>query len=193
DDLDDIIGSMVQYFEGNERLKEAFVNLDCDGNRQLVERVDLRPTGYSTNHPSEFHGELLGREQLPIRFEGFRRRESLGEFELDLPGFYNVVNAMGAIAVCRRIGVDPEAIREGLGTYEGVENRFTISSGGGVTIVKDYVSHPTGIRKVLEATADMVEGRVFAVFKPYRYTLTDYLQDEYGDAFEVADCALITE
>ena len=177
DGLDAIIGSMVDYFEENERLKEAFVNLDCDGNRRLVEHVDMRPTGYSTNHPSEFRGELLGREQLPIEFEGYRRRESLGEFELDLPGFYNVVNAMGAIAVCRRIGVDVEAIREGLRTYEGVENRFTISSGGGVTIVKDYVSHPTGIRKVLESAEGLAEGRIITVFKPYRYTLIDYLED----------------
>ena len=191
--LDAIIGSMVDYFEENERLKEAFVNLDCDGNRRLVEQVDMRPTGYSTNHPSEFRGELLGREQLPIAFEGYRRRESLGEFELDLPGFYNVVNAMGAIAVCRRIGVEVEAIREGLRTYEGVENRFTISSGGGVTIVKDYVSHPTGIRKVLESAQGLADGKVMTVFKPYRYTLIDYLEDEYGEAFQGADRAVITK
>jgi len=193
DDLDDIIGSMVEYIEDNERLKEAFVNLDCDGNRKLVERVDLRPTGYSTNHPSEFRGELLGREQLPIRFEGCRRQTSFGEFELDLPGFYNVVNAMGAIAVCRRIGVDLEAIREGLRTYAGVENRFTISSGGGVTIVKDYVSHPTGIRKVIESARGLADGRIITVFKPYRYTLIDYLEDEYGEAFQEADHSVITE
>ncbi|MFP4598594.1 MAG: UDP-N-acetylmuramate--L-alanine ligase [Persicimonas sp.] len=193
DGLDDIIDNMIDFMESNERLKEAFVNLDCDGNRNLCERVGLRPTGYAVEHRAEFRGELLGPGQLPIEFEGVHRNESLGRFELNLPGRYNVVNAMGAMAVCRRIGVEVEAIREGLKTYAGMENRFTIASGGGVTIVKDYISHPTGMRKVLQSAQDLTEGRIFSVFKPYRYTLIKYLQDEYGAAFQGSDEVIITK
>jgi len=191
--LEEIIDSMVGFFEEDQRLKEGFVNLDCDGNRELVRRVDLRPTGYGTEHATEFAGELKGRDQLPIEFEAYRRNDSLGAFELNLPGLYNVVNAVGAIAVTSRLGVSPEDIREALATYEGVENRFTISRGGGVTIVKDYVSHPTGIQKVLESARDLSDGRLISVFKPYRYTLIDYMKDEYGAAFEECDEAIITE
>lgn len=193
DGLEDIIGSMVEFFEQNERLKEGFVNLDCDGNRELARRVDMRPTGYGTEYATEFAGELQGTGQFPIEFDAFRRNERLGAFELELPGLYNVVNAVGAIAVTSRLGVAPETIREALATYEGVENRFTISRAGGVRIVKDYVSHPTGIRKVLESARDLGDGRLISVFKPYRYTLIDYLKDEYGEAFRESDEAVITE
>ncbi len=193
DGLDDIIANMQRFMESNERLKEAFVNLDCDGNRRLCELVALRPTGYAIEHRAEFHGELLGPGQLPIEFEAFHRNETLGPCELNLPGRYNVVNAMGALAVCRRLGVGMDAIREGLKTYKGMENRFTIASGGGVTIVKDYVSHPTGMRKVLQSAQDLVDGRIFSVFKPYRYTLIKYLQDEYGKAFAGSDEVIITK
>jgi UDP-N-acetylmuramate--alanine ligase len=89
--------------------------------------------------------------------------------------------------------VPTDAIREALATYEGVENRFTISRGGGVTIVKDYISHPTGIQKVLESAVPMAEGKVYSVFKPYRYTLIDYLKDEYGQAFQGSDEVLLTK
>jgi UDP-N-acetylmuramate--alanine ligase len=193
DGLDDIIANMVDFMESNERLKEVFVNLDCDGNRRLCELVGLRPTGYAVEHRAEFHGTLLGPGQLPIEFEAFHRNESLGACELNLPGRYNVVNAMGAIAVARRIGVPVEAIREGLKTYKGMENRFTIATGGGVTIVKDYISHPTGMRKVLQSAQDLVDGRIISVFKPYRYTLIKYLQEEYGKAFEGSDEVVITK
>ena len=193
DGLDDIIANMVDFMESNERLKEAFVNLDCDGNRRFCEIVGLRPTGYAVEHRAEFHGKLLGPGQLPIEFEAFHRNESLGAFELNLPGRYNVVNAMGAAAVARRIGVGVDAIREGLKTYSGMENRFTIASGGGVTIVKDYVSHPTGMRKVLQSAQDLVDGRIISVFKPYRYTLIKYLQEEYGKAFAGSDEVIITK
>lgn len=192
DGLDDIIAKMASFLESNTRLKEAFVNLDCAGNRELVERVNLRPTGYSMEHRAEFRGELLDKGQLPIRYRAYHRDEVLGDWELNLPGRYNVVNAMGAIAVARRIGVAPEVIGEALATYKGLENRFTIAQGGGVTIVKDYISHPTGIKKVLESAKDLVDGRVISVFKPYRYTLIKYLKDEYGEAFQGSDEVIIT-
>jgi UDP-N-acetylmuramate--alanine ligase len=193
DGLDDIIGKMVDYFESNERLREAFVNLDCQGNRQFVEQVAMRPTGYATEHKAEFRGELLGPGQLPIEFAAYHRNEKLGEYELNLPGRYNVVNAMGAIAIARRIGVAPDVIGEALETYEGMENRFTIDSAGGVTIVKDYNSHPTAMKKVLESAQDLVDGRIISIFKPYRYTLIKYLQHEYGEAFQGSDEVIITK
>ena len=193
DDLDHIIDSMREYLEDNDRLREAFVNLDCAGNRRLVENSSLRPTGYSLEHSSEFHGKIIGEGQFPIHFEAFHRTTSLGEFDLNLFGRYNVVNAMAAIAVCRRIGVELEQIREALGTYSGLENRFTLLQGGGITIVKDYNSHPTCMRKVLESARDLVDGRIISIFKPYRYTLIKYLQDEYGTAFQGSDEVIITK
>lgn len=193
DDLDDIIGSMGRYIETNLSLKEVFLNLDCEGNRQLAKDLKLRPTGYSVEHDTEFKGELIGNGQLPIRFKAFRRGEELGEFELNLPGRYNVVNAMAALAVAFRIGVDLPTIREALASYAGMENRFTIVHGGGVTFVKDYNSHPTCMRKVLESARDLVDGRIVSIFKPYRYSLIKYLQHEYGAAFEGSDEVIITK
>ena len=193
EDLDDIIAKMIDYLEKNERLKEAFVNLDCQGNREMVSRLGMRPTGYSMEHRSEFRGEIVGAGQLPIEFQAFRRHEELGRFELNLPGRYNVVNAMGAMTIALRLGVEVDVIREALRTYSGMENRFTIEHGGGVTIVKDYNSHPTCMRKVLESARDLVDGRIITVFKPYRYTLIKYLQDEYGKAFAGSDEVIITK
>lgn len=191
-DLEDILRNMRAFIVENPRLKDAFFNLDCQGNRQLVEALDMRPTGYGVEHRAEFHAALVGEGQLPLRFTATDGGTAIGEFSLDLPGRYNVVNAIAAIAVSRRIGVPVEAIVQGLATYQGLENRFTIAQGGGVTIVKDYNSHPTCMRKVLESARDLVDGRIFSVFKPYRYTLIKYLQDEYGRAFEGSDEVIIT-
>jgi UDP-N-acetylmuramate--alanine ligase len=191
-DLDDIIGNMRRFLTENPRLKEAFVNLDCAGNRQLVAELETRPTGYGMEHKTEYHAELVGKGQLPLRFNALRRDELLAELTLDLPGRYNVVNAIGAAAVAHRIGVPTEAIVEAMRTYEGLENRFTIERGGGVTVVKDYNSHPTCMRKVLESARDLVDGRIISVFKPYRYTLIKYLADEYGAALAGSDEVVIT-
>lgn len=192
DDWEDIITKMQSFIEDNPRLKEIFINLDCEGNRRMAERLTLRPTGYGMEHNTEWRAQLSGPGQLPIQFTATHKKRELGEFELNLPGRYNVVNAMAAMAVARRVGVDIPTIQQALSTYTGLENRFTIASGGGVTAVKDYNSHPTCMRKVLESARDLVDGRIFSVFKPYRYTLTKYLQDEYGAAFHGSDEVIIT-
>ena len=153
----------------------------------------MRPTGYSVEHGAEWRGEVLGDGTLPIEFKAFHRNVEVGQFELNLPGRYNVVNAMAAIAVTQRIGVDIETIKSALASFRGMENRFTIERGGGVTVVKDYNSHPTCMRKVLESARDMSPGRIVSIFKPYRYTLIKYLQHEYGSAFAGTDEVIITK
>lgn len=192
DDLDDIIRTMAEVVDGNAGLEKAFVNGDCDGNRRLVELVDREVVTYGVETACDYHAVLDEGAQLPLRFEAFRRGESLGRFELPLPGRYNVTNAMAAIAVADHLGASVEAMRRGLADFKGLENRFTIVRAGGVAIVKDYNSHPTAMRKVLASARDLTDGRIVSIFKPYRYTLTNYLKDEYATAFAGSDEVIIT-
>ena len=188
----DIIVSMARIIEANGRLRRAFVNIDCDGNRQMLERVTKPVTTYAVEREAEYRAVLLDQGQMPLRFEVFRRGEKLGEVSLPLPGRYNVGNAIGAIAVCDHLGVPFEAMQRGLADFKGLDNRFTIVDADGLFVVKDYNSHPTAIRKVLDSATDLAKGRVVSIFKPYRYTLTSYLQDEYATAFEGSNEVIIT-
>jgi UDP-N-acetylmuramate--alanine ligase len=191
--IEDIIGSMAEYVRGNPNLEHLFVNADCEGNRRLMDMVDTKTTTYGIDRDDvDFRGELLGRGQMPIPYRVWRGEELLGEGTLDLPGRYNVVNACGAIAVAVDLGVPPKVAIEALATYRGLENRFTINEAGGVYLVKDYNSHPTCMRKVLESARDLVTGRLISVFKPYRYTLMNYLGDEYAACFQGSDKVVIT-
>lgn len=188
----DIIVSMARIIEANGRLRRAFVNVDCDGNRQMLERVTKPVTTYAVERDAEYRAVLLDQGQMPLRFEVFRRGEKLGEVTLPLPGRYNVGNAIGAIAVCDHLGVPFEAMQRGLADFKGLDNRFTIVEADGVFVVKDYNSHPTAIRKVLDSAKDLAKGRIVSIFKPYRYTLTSYLQDEYATAFGGSSEVIIT-
>jgi UDP-N-acetylmuramate--alanine ligase len=191
-DLEHIIESMAEVVNTNASLQNLFVNIECDGNRRLRSLVERPVITYGLTDDAEFTARILGAAQMPIRFEVVVRGESWGEFELPVAGRYNVTNALGAIAVAQSLGCSRAAMREGLATYGGLENRFTIADADGITIVKDYNSHPTAIRKVLQSARDLADGRIFSVFKPYRYTLTSYLQDEYATAFDGSDTVVIT-
>ena len=63
----------------------------------------------------------------------------------------------------------------------------------GVTIVKDYLSHPTGMKKVLDSAQRFDHERIWCVFKPYRFTLMRYHGRDYAEAFLGANQVLITK
>ncbi|MEO1267327.1 MAG: UDP-N-acetylmuramate--L-alanine ligase [Myxococcota bacterium] len=191
-DLNNIIEAMARFIEDNPNLEALYINGDCAGNRTLIERLSRPVTTYGMETDVDVRGELLGQGQMPTRFAVSRHGERLGEAELNLPGRYNIVNACGAIAVAMDLGVPFETAATALARFEGLENRFTIVEAGGVYLVKDYISHPTGMRKVLQSARDLVEGRLISVFKPYRYTLMKYLADEYATAFDGSDQVVIT-
>lgn len=192
DDLDHIIRSMANYLDNNPNLEQAFVNADCEGNRRLLEMTGKPVTTYGQSEHAELRATLLGENQFPMRFEVSRHGDRLGEVEMSIPGLYNVTNACGAIAVTTHIGVPFEQAAKALSTFSGLENRFSIVRAGGITIVKDYISHPTGMKRVLESARGLTDGRIFTVWKPYRYTLLNYLQDEYATAFAGSHEVLIT-
>jgi UDP-N-acetylmuramate--alanine ligase len=184
------IGDIIDSLSQNERLKEAFINLDCDGNRRLCERIGLRPTGYAVEHRAEFHGQVLG--EAPVEFEAFHRNEALGAFELGLPGRYNVVNALGALAVARRLGVEQAAIRQGLASYAGMQSRLEGASGGGVTIVKER-PRPVAVRQAIESLDGRVDkARLLCVFELPRDTPEGLEPSAWARAFSGVDEVLVT-
>lgn len=193
DDLDAIIEAMRDAIMSYERLERVFVNTDCAGNRRLIDLIDRPVTTYGLEGNPDWKGTLVRRAPLPVRFRVAHKGEDLGEFEMPLPGGYNVQNALAALAVTASIGVDIEDARRALADFHGLENRFTIVEAAGVHIVKDYNSHPTAMRKVLQNARELGDGRIYSVFKPYRYTLINYLKDEYATAFVGSDQVVITE
>ena len=191
--IDELVEAMQQFLESNHCLKEAFINLDCLGNRELVSRAALRPTGYALEHRAEFRGERIPGSEP--QFTAFHRDLELGEFSLSIPGGYNAVNALGALAVAYRLGIDIDVIAEALRTFEGLENRYTVATGGGVTIVKDFVRHPTAVgrvmRSVLSERAD--EDRVVAVCQ-LPSPIGDFGDiDAFADALDGCDEVLLVD
>ncbi len=118
-----------------------------------------------------------------------------GEFELQVPGRHNVLNALAALAVANHLGVDLAGARATLSRFQGAARRFQVKGEfGGVLIVDDYAHHPTEIRATLAAAKNRYPGRhIWAVFQPHTYSRTRALVGEFAEAFADADHVLITE
>jgi UDP-N-acetylmuramate--alanine ligase len=176
-------------------VKATEVFADFHGGRFVLSREpgatasDVR----TARPPSE--GDAPGRQSAEAgatASAASNNRASVGAFRTVVPGLHNLDNCVAAAAVGLHLGVRASALDAAFSTFRGLENRFSIIERAGRTVIKDYISHPTGIRRVLQA-AKTSGRKTTAVFKPYRFTMVNYLQDDYAEAFHDADHTIITE
>ena len=205
-DWDALAGAVVRFYEDNPRLELAVFNHDDAGARRIHERVQhlsqrdppVRMLTFGFEAGADYRGQALKTARMRGAFDVAIGRQDgqirpLGSVEIGLPGAYNAANMLGAFATCHALAMPFAALAQAMPTYLGLENRFTLVDAAGIEVVKDYISHPTGIRRVLQAASSQSEGPVVAVFKPYRFTMIHYLQDDYSRAFADADAVVITE
>ncbi len=161
--------------------------------REILRRAGRTAITFGRGEGCDYRMTSLRLVGFGSRFTVSGPRGDLGEFALELPGEYNALNAVAALSVALEEGADVEACRAALPSFRGLENRFTLVRAGRHLVVKDYISHPAGIRAVLAGARAFAKARVVAVFKPYRFTMIHYLGDEYRTAFADADLTLVTE
>ena len=100
---------------------------------------------------------------------GFRIRYENEDIFLRLPGFYNLRNAVGALAVARFAGFSPAEIKAGLESVSNLPGRTEILKIGGkqrpLTVIKDcYNANPDSMQHALEFAAGLQpEGRLVLV------------------------------
>ena len=121
--------------------------------------------------------------------------ESLGRISLQVPGDYNVRNALAAAAVALELDVSFDDIQNGLNTFSGVDRRFQICGKvDGVTVVDDYAHHPTELCSALRAArGGWKNGRIHCVFQPHLYSRTQQFQKEFAEALMLADSAVLMD
>jgi UDP-N-acetylmuramate--alanine ligase len=130
-------------------------------------------------------------------------RVSDARVHLQMPGIYNVQNALAAYAAALELGVDEASALRTLTAFGGIRRRFEVRNrepirvGGevmDVILVDDYAHHPTAIAATLEAARGCFPGRrLLAVFQPHMYSRTRTFFEQFLHAFDQADVAVIAD
>jgi len=171
----EMLDDLEPHFRGRRLLRYG-ISADADLRLEQVREVD---------------GGVSFDARLGERVRGGARL--LEGLRLPIPGEYNALNALAAIAVMSEIGMRDEAIEEGLRSFCGVARRFThVGDWNGVSVYDDYAHHPVEIAAVLKAARRAARGRVIAVMQPHRYSRLKGLLGEFAQCFADADIAIIT-
>ena len=165
----------------------------------LIARIgDRRVIAYGLSPQADVRGVDLKTEEggsmfsveIIDRVDGSRHR--IDALRLPMPGEYNVLNALAAVAVARELGIDETVLRRALAEFKGVKRRFTVTgSAGGITVIDDYGHHPVEIASVLAAARRISGGKVIAVAQPHRFTRLRDLFEEFCTCFNDADAVIV--
>lgn len=154
----------------------AIINADCPLLRPHFKRCKTRIL-FGENDDADLR--LTDRSPDPEQADHWRF-EVNGRvwFSLALPGRHNAMNALAAVAVGRRMGLDDETIRAGLLSVKPDAMRMMTQVVGGVTFHNDaYNANPDSVAAALETFAEITANA------PRRVVLL-------GDMLELGDEAI---
>ena len=123
---------------------------------------------------------------------------SLGHVSLQLSGDHNLSNALAAIAIGRKLGLEFSIIAEALASFEGAKRRFEYKGEyQGAALIDDYAHHPSEINCTLQAGKSRLPQynakRLVAIFQPHRYSRTATFLEEFAQCFQDADVVIVTD
>jgi UDP-N-acetylmuramate: L-alanyl-gamma-D-glutamyl-meso-diaminopimelate ligase len=112
------------------------------------------------------------------------------EFEMNLAGEHNALNATAAAALAFGMGIGKESIQSALASFKSVKRRLEVRAIiNGITVIDDFAHHPTAIRETLRALRSVYpQSRLWAVLEPRSNTLRrKVLQNDLVESLRLAD------
>ena len=114
--------------------------------------------------------------------------------DMQVLGRHNIYNALGAIATAWKLGIDGEAVREGLATFVGAYRRMQFKGRfNGADVYDDYAHHPDELAATIAAVCTLDYKRVVIAFQPHTYTRTKALFEEFVEQLQKADHVVLAE
>lgn len=154
---------------------KIIINADDD----ILKKLDItNAITFSISEPSNYRPEFYICEDLKSKFilDGV-------EFNLQIPGRYNILNALACITTLCEFGIAKETIAPILSRFKGIERRFDIhlNNNSGL-VIDDYAHNPHKISSLMEVTA-RIKDSICYIFQPHGYGPTKLMKDGYIDVF----------
>ena len=155
---------------------------------ELAEKAARRVITYGFDEGCSVRCRVLGRNGIGTRFEATFPDGQTVSSVTRVPGDHMALNGTASLAAAWFLGLDVVAAAEALSGFSGVRRRFDlVGEVDGVTVVDDYAHHPTEVRATLSAARALDFKRIVVLFQPHRYSRTEALAGDFGDAFADAD------
>lgn len=165
--FENYVGAKRRLFKltnrNNKGLRVGVINAE-DPNAKLFESDIDQPITYGLRageiRASDIKASSIGSD-FTVKREG---QESL-KIHVNLPGSFNVYNALAAVGVGLALQMKPGQIEKGIAALEAVEGRMTtIDEGQDFSVVVDYAHTPDSFEKLFKDLKPVVKGKLVVMF-----------------------------
>ncbi|MBR4774763.1 MAG: UDP-N-acetylmuramate--L-alanine ligase [Bacteroidales bacterium] len=137
------------------------------------------------------HADQLGCFHFDLKYPG----GILKDVRVGVPGWVNAENSVAAAAIALTYGLDPQAVKEAIGTFEGVKRRLEVHvNAPGLAYIDDYAHHPAELTSAISSIRDIFPGRkLTGIFQPHLYTRTRDFAGEFAEALSKVDKLILLD
>ena len=167
---------------------------------KLIPRVNdgVEIFSYSSSEEGDYHASNIRHKNGHLFFDFVAPDTTITDIELGVPIDINIDNAVAAIAIAHRLGVDNDTIRQAMLSFLGAKRRFEIwlrqEGENGKVLIDDYAHSPNEVKASIASVKALYPNRKLSViFQPHLYTRTRDFAPEFAEALSTADEVILCE
>jgi UDP-N-acetylmuramate--alanine ligase len=198
----------LDYYKTEENIKKAFVEFSnkapfygcvaINGNdknsAELIGNLRRPYLTYGLEGKDSFVDSLDYIAKNVVHSEEYSKFDLVYEdktipVKITLSGDHNVQNALAAIAISAKVGLNLEDICKAIEDFEGVSRRFEcLYKSENMIVIDDYGHHPTELKATITtAQAKFPDRKIITVFEPHRFSRTKEHWSEFIECFSTVD------
>ena len=198
----------MDFFHSLEEVKQSFrafaelvpsdgvviYNADDPNTVDCLKGITRNTLSFGIEQDADVQARNIKYEKGLADFTIMYRGEVFAQVRLLVPGKYNVLNALAAVAAAIAMGIEPESVVRGLQAFAGTQRRFELKGQyNGALIYDDYAHHPQELHALFDAVQDMEHRRVIAAFQPHTYTRTKAFFEDFVRELSRPDITVLAE
>ena len=152
----------------SEHMPFAVINTDDEYGRrlaaELTDEAGQRLLTYGLDINSEVHAKNIERCGWKTSFDLVTPSEEV-RVVMNLPGDFNISNALAAATTAYALGISTAPIIEGIASFRGAPGRFElVDANMPYQVIVDYAHNEDGLVKAITTARSLTSGRVIVVF-----------------------------
>ena len=172
--------------------RTGYVIANGDDENTVTALADLNYSTFGIDPKNDIHPNNLSEDFRS--FDIICRGKRYCHVELSVYGRHNVYNALAAAAAAYVMGVEGEAVSEGLASFTGAGRRMEFKGKyNGAAVYDDYAHHPGELHALIDSVKTMGYQRMIIAFQPHTYTRTKALFDDFVRELRRVDVAVLAE
>jgi UDP-N-acetylmuramate: L-alanyl-gamma-D-glutamyl-meso-diaminopimelate ligase len=116
------------------------------------------------------------------------------QIELEIFGNHNLLNMMGALNICRKLGVEESIFFSAMHTFKGASNRLEkIAEREGLIVYKDFAHSPSKVEATVKAVCEQyADIKIIAVLELHTFSsLSNTFLTEYKNSMNGPDISYV--